>query len=68
MNDDFNSPVLIAPIRRGADYQLLSDKTASIGKEDSETLATDEYLCIRCIGVADETKAVLEAMGVTHRG
>ncbi len=59
MNDDFNSPVLIAHLFEGVRIiNSLSDKTASIGKEDLETLKRlMNTFVFDVLGLVDETKS-----------
>ncbi len=59
MNDDFNSPVLIAHLFEGVRIiNSVSDKTASIGKEDLETLKRLMHTFVfDVLGLVDETKS-----------
>lgn len=59
MNDDFNSPVLIAHLFEGVRIiNSVSDKTASIGKEDLETLKRlMPTFVFDVLGLTDETKS-----------
>ncbi len=59
MNDDFNSPVLIAHLFEGVRIiNSVSDKTASISKEDLETLKRLMHTFVfDVLGLIDETKS-----------
>jgi cysteinyl-tRNA synthetase len=59
MNDDFNSPVLIAHLFEGVRIiNSVSDKTASIGKEELETLKRLMHTFVfDVLGLIDETKS-----------
>ncbi|MGI6574113.1 MAG: cysteine--tRNA ligase [Fermentimonas sp.] len=65
MNDDFNSPVLIAHLFEGVRIiNSVSDKTASIGKEDLETLKRlMRTFVFDVLGLVDETKSGVRSDG-----
>lgn len=59
MNDDFNSPILIAHLFEGVRIiNSVSDTTASIGKKDLETLKRLMHTFVfDVLGLVDETKS-----------